>query len=164
MPKTRFQEVVFTVLMVLVMVYAMICYNIALNLGGMSNQVFLLAFHELPIMGPVGFVLDFFLVGWAAKKLALRLVDPRRDAPFFLVLAISAISVAFMCPLMSLAATLLFKDAGGEVAAVWLQTTALNFPMAFCWQIFYAGPLVRFLFKRLFASAREEAAAAHSES
>ena len=37
MPKTKFQEVVFTILMVFVMVYAMICYNIALNIGGMSN-------------------------------------------------------------------------------------------------------------------------------
>ena len=40
MPKTKFQVVVFTILMVFVMVYAMICYNIALNIGGMSNEVF----------------------------------------------------------------------------------------------------------------------------
>ena len=32
MPKTKLQEVVFTILMVFVMVYAMICYNIALNM------------------------------------------------------------------------------------------------------------------------------------
>lgn len=50
MPKNLFQEIVFTVLMVFVMVYAMICYNIALNMGGMSNAVFLKAFHELVIM------------------------------------------------------------------------------------------------------------------
>ena len=31
MPKTKFQEVVFTILMVFVMVYAMICYNIAFS-------------------------------------------------------------------------------------------------------------------------------------
>lgn len=43
MPKSLLQEIVFTVLMVLVMVYAMICYNIALNIGGMTNEVFLLA-------------------------------------------------------------------------------------------------------------------------
>ena len=49
MPKTKLQEVVFTILMVFVMVYAMICYNIALNMGGMSNVVFLNAFHELII-------------------------------------------------------------------------------------------------------------------
>ena len=62
MPKTKLQEVVFTILMVFVMVYAMICYNIALNMGGMSNIVFLNAFHELVIMGPIAFILDFFLV------------------------------------------------------------------------------------------------------
>lgn len=44
MPKTKFQEVVFTILMVFVMVYAMICYNIALNIGGMSNEVFFISF------------------------------------------------------------------------------------------------------------------------
>jgi len=37
--------------MVFVMVYAMICYNISLNIGGMANHVFLDAFHELVIMG-----------------------------------------------------------------------------------------------------------------
>ena len=41
MPKNLFQEIVFTVMMVFVMVYAMICYNIALNIGGMTNEVFL---------------------------------------------------------------------------------------------------------------------------
>ncbi|EKC76066.1 hypothetical protein OBE_01041 [human gut metagenome] len=45
MPKNLFQEIVFTVMMVFVMVYAMICYNIALNIGGMTNEVFLLAFQ-----------------------------------------------------------------------------------------------------------------------
>ena len=41
------------------MVYAMICYNISLNTGGMSNSVFLAAFHELIIMWPVAFLLEF---------------------------------------------------------------------------------------------------------
>ena len=70
MPKNKFQEVIFTIMMVFVMVYAMICYNISLNMGGMSNEVFLAAFHELIIMGPIAFILDFFLVGPIAKKKA----------------------------------------------------------------------------------------------
>ena len=41
MPKNKVQEVIFTVLMVFVMVYAMICYNIAVETGGMTNLVFL---------------------------------------------------------------------------------------------------------------------------
>ena len=51
---------------------------------------------------------------------------------------------------MSLAATLLFKNAGSEIIAVWLQTTAINFPMALCWQLFFAGPVVRTIFGLIF--------------
>ena len=114
MPKTKLQEIVFTILMVFVMVYAMICYNIALNMGGMSNVVFLNAFHELIIMGPLAFILDFFLYGSLSKKLAFRIVTPGVDKPIMLILAISSITVCLMCPTMSLAATLLFKHAGKE--------------------------------------------------
>lgn len=150
MPKTKFQEVVFTIMMVFVMVYAMICYNISLNIGGMANHVFLDAFHELVIMGPVAFILDFFLYGSLSKKLAFRIVNPAEDKPIMIILAISSITVCLMCPSMSLVATLLFKNPGKEVIAIWLQTTALNFPMAFFWQIFFAGPLVRKIFGAIF--------------
>ncbi len=150
MPKTKFQDVIFTVIMVFVMVYAMICYNIVLNTGGMSCSVFHLAFHELVIMAPIAFVLDFFFVGKAAKKTAFRLINPQKDNPFFLVMAISAVSVMWMCPLMSFAATLLFKNPGINLIPVWLETTVMNFPMAFFWQMCYAGPLVRFLFRHIF--------------
>lgn len=34
MPKTLFQNIVFTLMMSFLMVYAMICYNISLNTGG----------------------------------------------------------------------------------------------------------------------------------
>ena len=108
MPKNLFQEIVFTVLMVFVMVYAMICYNIALNMGGMSNAVFLKAFHELVIMAPIAFVLDFFAVGKIAKKKAFSIVDVRRIILFILCLPYLLSLLFFMCPLMSLAATMLF--------------------------------------------------------
>lgn len=101
-------------------------------------------------MAPLAFLLDFFLVSKIAFKKAYRIVNVKADNPFHLVLAISAVSVVCMCPLMSLAATLLFKHAGSEFLAVWIQTTALNFPMAFFWQFFFAGPLVRFLFGLFF--------------
>lgn len=161
MPKNKFQEAVFTVMMVVVMVYAMICYNIALNRGGMSSDVFPAAFRELAIMGPIAFVLDFFIVSKLAAQCAFRMVDFRTCHPFQKILAISAASVAFMCPLMSLAATVLFKNAGNQFVSVWLQTTAFNFPMAFFFQLMYAGPAVRFLFRRLF---REEARAADANA
>lgn len=161
MPKNKFQDVIFTIIMVFVMVYAMICYNIVLNTGDMTYSVFLSAFHELIIMAPIAFILDFFFVGKIAKKKAFKLVNPEKENPFHLVLAISAVSVMWMCPLMSLAATILFKDAGINLLPVWLKTIALNFPMAFFWQICYAGPFVRFVFKRLFRNTEPESKPAY---
>ena len=149
MPKTKLQEFIFTILMVIAMIYTMICYNIALNIGGMGNEVFLAAFHELVFMGPIAFVLDFFIVAHIATKKAFAIVDMEKNHPFMLVVAISSISVAFMCPLMSLVATILFKNAGNQIVAVWLQTTAFNFPMAFFAQIFFVGPFVRFIFSKI---------------
>lgn len=151
MPKTKFQDVIFTIMMVIVMVYALICYNISLGIGGLSNMVFSSAFKELLLMGPIAFVLDFFIIGGLAKKISFRIVDIEQENPFHLILSISAVSVAFMCPLMSFAATLLFKNPGNQIVAVWLQTTAFNFPMAFFWQIFFAGPFVRFAFGKIFS-------------
>lgn len=150
MPKTKFEDVIFTIIMVFAMVYVMICYNIALNIGEMTYSILFDAFHELIIMGPIAFILDFFFVGAIAKKTAFRIVNPKKENPFHLVLAISAVSVMWMCPLMSFAATLLFKNSGSNIFPVWLQTTVMNFPMAFFWQLCYAGPLVRFIFQLIF--------------
>lgn len=150
MPKNKFQEVIFTIIMVFFMVYAMICYNVVLNTGAMTNQVFLSAFHELTFMGPIAFVLDFFIVSKLAFACANRMVDFRSCHPFSMILAISVASVAFMCPMMSFFATLFFKHAGNQFIAVWLQTTFMNFPVAFFWQLIYAGPIVRFIFRHIF--------------
>ncbi|WP_242955318.1 hypothetical protein [Flavonifractor sp. An52] len=61
MPKTKLQNVIFTIIMAVIMVYGMIVYNVALNTGGVTNQTFLLALHELPIMAPIAFILEFFV-------------------------------------------------------------------------------------------------------
>ena len=63
MSKTKFQNVVFTLMMSFLMVYAMICCNISLNIGGMSNQVFLMAFDEMKIMWPVAFFWQLMYCG-----------------------------------------------------------------------------------------------------
>ena len=142
MPKTKLENVIFTLMMAFVMVYAMICYNIALNVGGMSNQAF---------------ILEFFVVERLSRKLAFRLVTPGVDKPVFVILAISCMIVCLMCPMMSLVATILFKNPGSQIVAVWLQTAAMNFPMALCWQVFFAGPLVRLVFRVLFRRGEKAA-------
>ena len=132
------------------MVYVMVVYNIAVDKGGMSNQIFLMAFHEFPIMVTAGFILELFVVGRIVPELAFRMVTPGKDRPIAVILVISALTVCFMCPIMSFIATLVFQGLSADLIASWLQISVRNFPMALCWQIFYAGPLVRWIFGKIF--------------
>ena len=106
------------------------------------------------IVGPIAFILDFFIIGYLAKKKAFQIVNLEKDNPFHLVIAISIVSIILMCPCMSLVATLLFKNAGSQIIAIWLQTTVMNFPMAFFLQLCFAGPIVRFVFGKIFNENR----------
>ena len=146
MPKNKFQDVVFTVIMALIMVYGMVVYNVALNTGNVSGETFLLALCELPIMVPIAFVLEFFIVGKAAKMLAFTVMKPT-DRPQLITYVISICICCIMCPVKSLIAVFLFKEPG---FGIWVKTFAMNFPMAVCWQLFYCGPLVRLIFRTLF--------------
>ena len=147
MPKNKFEDVIFTAIMATIMVYGMIVYNVALNTGGVQGITFLLALHEMPIMVPIAFVLEFFVVGKLAKMLAFTVMKPT-DRPAFITYAISVCICCIMCPIMSLIATILFKDT--HTFGTWIQTWGMNFPMAILYQMFYCGPLVRLIFKAIF--------------
>lgn len=143
MPKNKLQDVVLTAIMATVMVYGMIVYNVALNTG----NTFLYALPEMPIMVPIAFILEFFVVGKLARKLAFKVVTPN-DRPQFITYAISICICCIMCPVMSLVATLLFKDV--KSFGTWIQTWGMNFPMALLYQLFYCGPFVRLIFRCIF--------------
>ena len=124
----------------------LIVCNVALNTGGVTNQALLLALHELPIMAPVAFVLEFFVVEKLATKLDFPFMCPT-DRPQFITYASSTMIVCILCPTMSLLATPLFKQPG---FGTWIHTFGCNMPMALIWQLLYCGPLTRFLFRALF--------------
>ena len=129
MPKNKLEDIVLTFIMATIMVYGMVVYNVALNTGGVAGETFFMALHELPIMVPIAFVLEFFIVGKIARTIAICIC-------------------CIMCPLMSLAATLLFKET--KTFSTWIETWARNFPMAICYQMFYCGPFVRLIFRLIF--------------
>ncbi len=146
MPKTKFEDVIYTAIMALVMVYGMVVYNVALNTGGVNGITFIAAAQELPITATIAFILEFFIVGKIARKLAFTVMKPT-DRPQFITYAISICICCIMCPIMSLIATLLFKTPS---FGTWVQTFAMNFPMAICYQMFYCGPFVRLIFRTIF--------------
>lgn len=162
MLQTRFENFVFTTIMAFIMVYAMICYNISLTIGGMTDQVFLMALGELRIMWHVAIILEMLVFERPVVHLTSRAVT--EDMPFFWILLIRcSLTVCLMCPAMSLVATFLFKDfSSAGLIGTWIQTAALNFPMALAWQIFFGGPLGRLVFRPIFRRGGELQAQAGS--
>lgn len=147
MLRNPLQKIVFGSLMALAMVYGMEVYNAALRQGGLSGSCFQIPVLELVGLGAIVLVVESLIGGPLARKLAAKVVAMWAGHP---VLALSVCMVCAMCPMMSFVAVLFFKGMDKDVAFTWLRTVAFNFPMALGWQLLVAGPLVRFLFRRLF--------------
>ena len=158
MPKTRFQGIVFGLLMSITMAYGMEVYNVALKEGGLSqmtNQVFLGALLETAYMWILVFLFSSLWGNRLGHRLASKICLPQ-DNPFLHTLFISGCTVLVMCPTMSMVAAILFSVVLGggswsQLPAYWVATVLKNFPMALLWNLFAAGPVSRLLFRRIFA-------------
>lgn len=168
MPKSKGQGIVFGLIMSYTMAIGMEVYNIAvkmgfsLNAGGLStmtDEVFLPALKEASYMGMFVFLLSNLWGNRIGAVFAARHSDPEKDNPYFCRLMRQAGTVAFMCPAMSMVASILFNVilAGQpfyQLPAIWVGTVLKNFPMAFFWNMFAAAPFTRWLFQTLFRDKR----------
>ncbi len=149
MPKTPWEKFVFALMMSVIMVLGMETYNQIPRWTGCLAFLRTLAW-ELPLMTVLVMVTQQVAGTPLACGLAhvLGKLRPPRERPGILFL--SCCMVVAMCPLMSAWATLIFKLSLGFFPKVWLGTFLRNLPMALFWQLLVAGPLVRYLFSRLF--------------
>lgn len=151
MPKTKFQSIIFTAIMAFFMVYCMTTYTIAMKNGGLSYLTFALAFKEMWLEYIIIFCLNFFIISKLAQKLAFRFVDPAEDKPIYIILAIQSCTVCLTVPTITLIATFIHNGITIEWFIQWIQLAVICFPVAFCLQIFFIGPLVRLIFRIIFA-------------
>lgn len=156
MPKTKFQSVVFTAMMVFCMVFCMTCYTIALKFGELSYQVFYLAIKEMWVEYVIVFLLIFFAITKVAQKLAFQILAPGIDKPIFVILAIQCFTVSLIVPTITLFATLFHNGFTSEWLVQWIQLAFLCFPVALCLQIFFVGPFVRLIFRSIFRRQLEK--------
>lgn len=151
MPKTKFQGIVFTAIMVFFMVFCMTVYTISLNAGKLSYQTFVIAIKEMWIEYIIVFILNFFFISKVAQKLAFRIVTPGQDKSIFIILAIQSFTVCLTVPIITLIATFIHNGFTANWFTIWIQLAVMCFPVAFCLQIFFIGPLVRWIFRTIFA-------------
>lgn len=150
MPTTKFQKIVFAFLTVFITVHLFVFYNLAIEMGGMSNQVFTAAWMVVPIEFACAILLEIFIAGPLSERLAFRIVDPKEAKPYVVTTAIICATVCLMCPMMSFLATAFYCGFSPEFLAQWMQKVVFNFPFAFFTQLFFIQPFVRVLFRRLF--------------
>lgn len=150
MPKTKFQSIIFTALMVFFMVYSMTIYTISLKIGALSYQVFYLAIKEMWLEYLIVFCLIFFVITNTSKKFAFKIIPPNSGQPIFTILAIQCFTVCQIVPAITLFATLIHNGITSNWFCQWIQLIVTCFPMALCTQIFFAGPLVRLIFRTIF--------------
>ncbi len=151
MPKTKFQSLIFTLMMVFCMVFVMTVYTVAIGSGGLAYWQFAASIREMWVEYAVVFVLIFFIVTPNAMKLAFRHVTPGKDKPIFCILAIQCFTVCQIVPMITLFATFFHHGFTSSWFVQWVTLICQCFPMALCTQLFLAGPLVRFVFRHLFA-------------
>lgn len=146
MPQSKIQRAAFSVLMAVTMVYGMELYNQVILAGSLTNGLFLAPLADIVPLSIAVLVLEHFLGGPFAQHFTFKSVDATVDRPLLVIVVRACFTCMAMCPMMSMVATLAFKRPDlANLFATWVQTVATNFPMALLWQLFAAGPLVRFL-------------------
>lgn len=177
MPRNLFQRMVFAFLTVLVTVHAYVFYSLYVVNGSLlmthtqTNSV-LAAINAqggvymcgcfCPIWAVVilefilAYVLELIMGSPCSFKLACKVFPPAQSHPMLFETAIICATVGLMCPAMSfIAAFLYYPYYSGfhllTLLANWLKLVCFNFPFAFFTQLFFIQPLVRTLFKLIFA-------------
>ncbi|MHA7965534.1 DUF2798 domain-containing protein [Paenibacillus sp. CAU 1782] len=150
MPATKKESLYFGLMMCFGMVVVMTAYNLALN-----NRLWELTAAEGVVEFLFGFVvaflLDFFLIGPLAKKVAFKL-PINKSKKVYVILSISTCMVIGMAACMSLyglAMSYWSNGPGAEHLFIsYLQTFGKNVMFALPLQLLIVGPLVRYVFVR----------------
>lgn len=177
MPQNQFQRMVFAFLTVLVTVHAYVFYslyvvngNILTSMNGTSSVidaintqggVYMLG-RFLPIWAVVliefvlAYGLEIIMGSPCSFRLAARIFDPGDTHPVIFETAIICATVGLMCPAMSLIAAFLYYPYYNgfhmiTLLANWIKLVCFNFPFAFFSQLFFIQPLIRTVFKAIFA-------------
>ena len=151
MPKTTFQRVVFTCLGVLLMATTMATYNKYLVYGEFSVELFKQVGIAFCQKAPVAFLLQFFVIQKFAGKQAAKYPT---DNKILYQCIRTGFTVLLMCPIMCCYSNIInwvqFHWTFGQFLESFITKMPVNWIFAFCVQIWFLGPINRFLFRTIF--------------
>ena len=148
MPTTKKESVYFGLIMCFGMVFFMTLYNLYLN-DMFGSITFLQGISDFLIGFIIALVLDLYLVGPYAKKIALK-ITANTTKTLYKVLTISTcmvIGMAFFMSIYGLVSTYFHNGySSNSILIEYLSVFGSNFIVALPLQIIVIGPIVRFIF------------------
>ena len=177
MPRNQFQRMIFALLTVIITVHAYVFYslyvingNFFMSIEGATgvldgirlNGGVMVFGHPVPIWAVVliefclAYTLECTIGSPCSFRLASKIFDPKTTHPVLFDTAIICATVGIMCPAMSFLAAIIYYPyyAGFNMFTLLanrLKLVCFNFPFAFFTQLFFIQPLIRTLFKLIFA-------------
>lgn len=139
-------------MMVFVMAYAITLYHTVLNRNGFQLPMLFTALGRMWLPYSFALVYELAVAKPLAVRIALRLTSPA-GGPLPRIAAMALSMVTMMCPVMSF---FIASALGGFDAALpqrWLALLGRTYPFALALQLLVAGPLVRYIFGRIFPDA-----------
>ncbi|HEM3438349.1 DUF2798 domain-containing protein [Streptococcus suis] len=140
MPTNKKEGIIFTVIMCSLMVIGMSTYNLFLH-GNLNLSELLIGFIPGFI---VAFILDVFIVGVVAKKIAFKL-PINQNSKIQLIIAISTLMVIGMVTFMSMFGLIMNGQMSSLTIATYLGAWGTNFIMALPLQLIIVGPFSRYI-------------------
>lgn len=138
MPTNKKEGLIFGSLMCFLMVLGMSIYNLTIH-----NSLSLLAVATgLVPAFVVAFILDNFVVGVVAKKIAFAL-PIKKESKLQLILTISTLMILGMVTFMSIFGMLMEGGIPADFLGTYLKTWEMNFIAAFPYQLLIVGPFSR---------------------
>ncbi|PYE47344.1 hypothetical protein HUB98_19655 [Paenibacillus barcinonensis] len=152
MPVSKKEQVIFGVMMCTGMVLVMMTFNLWQT--GMIHQMSVMQMLlQFVIALIIAFVVESFIVGPVARKIAFSLPFAK-SSKIKGIITMSLLMVIGMVLIMSLfgIVTAYFTDQfnGISVLGLYLHTIVRNFSLALPLQLIVLGPLVRYMFSRMF--------------
>jgi len=148
MPVNKKEELIYTFLMVLVMASVLTTFNIVFH-NGFSLESLKQAWLIFPITATIAYLVEITFVGKSAFKLISKFVKETDPLPKKILIS-SFCFVIQMVIIMSTICALIFNPFNVNWINEWLISIPRNFIIAFPLQVLIAGPLVGFVFRKLF--------------
>jgi hypothetical protein len=148
MPINKKEHLVYTFLMVVFMASVMTTYNVILH-NGFSLESLKVAWLLFPFTFVAAFLCEWFLVGKLAMGLSHKLLK-EDDVLLKKILVTALCFVTGMVVLMSFLGPIIASGLSSDIIGIGLRGIPINFAMAFSLQVLIGGPLVGFVFRKLF--------------